>query len=99
MHLVPDSNPLRPDPVLDFPAVNLSDSATEGLPQRLEAEDDPLELMGSVIDTTTAEVHPTTPLPIACSPLEPNWFANCFGNRGRAFWIVPRTHNYQKCNN
>ena len=46
VHLVPDSPPPMPDPVLDFPAVNLLDSATEDLLQQIEAADDPLELMG-----------------------------------------------------
>ena len=51
VHLAPDSAPPLPDPVLDFPAVNLSDSATEDLLQGTGAEDNSLELMGSAIDT------------------------------------------------
>ena len=74
VHLTQDSAPPIPDPVLDFPAVNLSDSTTINLLQGIGAEDYPLELMGSAIDTLTAEVHPTTLLPIAGLPLEPNWF-------------------------
>lgn len=58
VHLQPDSTPPPiPDPILDFPALQLSDSATEDLLQRIQTEEDPLAIM----DASSPPPDPTPP--------------------------------------
>ena len=74
VHLEPDSTPAPMlDAILDFPALELSDSATEDRLQRIQTEDEPLDI-----------IDPSSP-----GPRTSLRFANWSLDQGRASWILP----------